>query len=56
MKISHFVAAINGFIAGFLIVLLTKMFNEVHFILTGFMRMFSSLVVGLLTSLFTEVP
>lgn len=42
----------HWFYCWFLSVLLTKMFNEVHFMLYSFIGMVSSLVLGLLTYLF----
>jgi hypothetical protein len=44
----------HWFYSWFLSVLLTKMFNEVHFMFCCFMGMVSSFVLGFITSPFTE--
>jgi cyclically-permuted mutarotase family protein len=44
-------AAISGFIGGFTCLLITQLYFDVHFMLYGFIGMFSTVVIGLLTSL-----
>jgi SSS family transporter len=44
-------AAIAGFVGGFVILLLTQLYADVHFMLYGFIGMFSTVVIGLLASL-----